>query len=191
MTLALFALVQPAQARPWGPPPGRIFIATLETSLGNIRCMLRHETAPETVRAFVELARGKRAWTDPVTGAQTRRPLYDGTIFHRVIPEFMIQGGDPLGDGTGGPGYTLPDEAAATSRFDRSGMLAMANHGPDTGGSQFFITEVPVPYLDGKHTVFGECGNEEVIRRIAGTARDQQDRPNTPVVLKKVTITVE
>jgi peptidyl-prolyl cis-trans isomerase A (cyclophilin A) len=180
-----------ACARPWGPPPDRVFIATLQTSLGDVRCILRHELAPNTVRNFVELAQGRRAWTDPTSGKPTTRPLYNGTVFHRVIPDFMIQGGDPLGDGTGGPGYTFADEAAEKSNFERSGLLAMANRGPDTNGSQFFLTDAPAPHLNGKHTVFGDCGNPEVIHRIATTPKGEADRPTTPVVLKRVVIGVQ
>lgn len=189
--IVLLALLHLADARPWGPPAGRVFIAEFETSLGDIRCMLRHEQAPITVRNFVELATGKRPWTDPATGRPTRRALYDNTIFHRVIPGFMIQGGDPLGNGTGDPGYRFADEGLAQSRFERGGMLAMANSGPDTNGSQFFITEMPVAHLDGRHTVFGECGNPDVVRRIGATPRGERDAPTTPVVLKRVRISVQ
>ncbi|MDP2304791.1 MAG: peptidylprolyl isomerase [Pseudomonadota bacterium] len=191
MRLLLFALVSAALARPWGPPPGRVFIATFQTSMGDVRCILRHEQAPNTVRNFVELAQGKRGWTDPVSGKVTRRALYTGTIFHRVIPDFMIQGGDPLGDGSGGPGYTFADEGLDKSRFERSGLLAMANRGPDTNGSQFFITDAPTPHLNGMHTVFGDCGNPEVIKRIANAPHGEQDRPAPPIVLERVVISVQ
>ena len=144
-----------------------------------------------TVRNFVELAQGKREWTDPATGQPTRRPLYNNTVFHRVIPDFMIQGGDPLGDGTGGPGYEFADEGGERNTFNRSGLLAMANRGPNTNGSQFFITDAPTPHLNGKHTVFGDCGNPEVIHRIAEVERDAQDKPVTPVTLEKVIISVQ
>ena len=191
MRLLLLAFVSAALARPWGPPPNRVFIATFQTSMGDIRCILRHEQAPETVRNFVELAQGKRAWLDPATGKPTKRPLYSGTVFHRVIPDFMIQGGDPLADGTGGPGYTFADEGGAANKFERTGLLAMANRGPDTNGSQFFITVGSAPHLNGKHTVFGDCGNPEVVEDIAGVPRDEQDRPATPVVVKRVAISVQ
>lgn len=184
-------LLLPLLAGAFGPPKGKIWMATLQTTLGDVRCMLWHDRAPETVRNFVELARGKRAWTDPRTGQPTKRPLYDGTVFHRVIPQFMIQGGDPAGDGTGGPGYTFPDEGGATNTFTRAGRLAMANRGPDTNGSQFFVTDAPTPHLDGKHTVFGDCVDLDVVSRIANTPRDEMDRPLTPVVLEKVTIKVK
>ncbi len=191
MRLLLLAIVTSALARPWGPPPNRVFIATLQTSQGDIRCMLRHEQAPNTVRNFVELAQGKRGWTDPATGKPTKRPLYNGTVFHRVIPDFMIQGGDPAGDGSGGPGYTFPDEGGEKNRFERSGLLAMANRGPDTNGSQFFITGAPTPHLNGKHTVFGDCGNPEVVARIGALPRDAQDHTTPPVVLERVVISVQ
>jgi peptidyl-prolyl cis-trans isomerase A (cyclophilin A) len=191
LPLLLSLFVSRADARPWGPPAGHVFIATFKTSLGDIRCILRHDRAPETVRNFVELARGQRSWTDPATGKPTHRALYDGTIFHRVIPGFMIQGGDPLGDGTGGPGYTFPDEGGDKNHFERGGILAMANRGPNTQGSQFFITEEPAPHLDGLHTAFGDCGNPEVVKRIGATPRDENDRPVTPVVLQRVVISVE
>ena len=189
--LLLFLLpAAPAAARPWGPPPGRVFVATFETSLGDIRCVLLHENAPKTVRNFVELARGAKKWIHPATGQPVRRRLYDGTVFHRVIPGFMIQGGDPMGDGTGGPGYSFPDEDGEKNRFARGTMLAMANRGPDTQGSQFFITDAPTPHLDGRHTVFGACGNPEVVTRIANVPRDEADRPTTPVRLARVVISV-
>lgn len=191
MRLLLLALVSAALARPWGPPPGRVYIATFQTTLGDVRCILRHEQAPNTVRNFVELAQGKRGWTDPASGKPTKRALYTGTLFHRVIPDFMIQGGDPAGDGSGGPGYTFADEGLDKSRFERSGLLAMANRGPDTNGSQFFITDAPTPHLNNKHTVFGDCGNPEVIERIADAPKGEPDRPAPPIVLERVVISVQ
>ena len=130
--------------------------ATFKTSLGDIVVKLLPEKAPKTVENFVGLAEGKKEWKDPRTGQMVKKPLYDGTVFHRVIPGFMIQGGDPLGTGTGGPGYKFADEIGPDNKFDRPGLLAMANAGPNTNGSQFFITEVPTPWLNGKHTIFGE-----------------------------------
>src|SRR3984893_17095400 len=130
--------------------------ASLQTSLGTIVLKLFPDQAPKTVRNFVELAEGSREWTDPRTGKRTRSRLYDGTVFHRVIPDFMIQGGDPLGTGTGGPGYQFADECHPDLKFDRPYLLAMANAGPGTNGSQFFITSGPTPWLTGKHTIFGE-----------------------------------
>ena len=130
--------------------------ATFLTSLGEIVVRLLPEKAPKTVANFVGLAEGTREWKDPRSGQMVKRPLYDGTVFHRVIPDFMIQGGDPLGTGTGGPGYRFGDEIGPDNRFDRPGLLAMANAGANTNGSQFFITEVPTPHLNRGHTIFGE-----------------------------------
>jgi peptidyl-prolyl cis-trans isomerase A (cyclophilin A) len=163
--------------------------ATLVTSRGEIRVQLFSDTAPETVENFVGLATGSKPWTDPRTGAEQSRPLYEGTIFHRVIPQFMIQGGDPLGNGRGGPGYTFEDEVGGPHRFDRPGRLAMANAGPNTNGSQFFITQAPTPWLDGKHTIFGQVvGGMEVVDSIAAIDRDAQDRPLEEQVLERVVI---
>jgi peptidyl-prolyl cis-trans isomerase A (cyclophilin A) len=163
--------------------------ATLETTKGAIRVRLFPDTAPKTVENFVGLATGSRSWQDPKTGAEQQRPLYDGTIFHRVIPDFMIQGGDPLGTGTGGPGYSFEDEVSGPRRFDRPGYLAMANAGPNTNGSQFFITQVPTPWLDGKHTIFGEVvDGMEVVDAIAGSERDARDRPLQELRVERVVI---
>jgi peptidyl-prolyl cis-trans isomerase A (cyclophilin A) len=141
------------------------------------------------VENFVGLATGSKEWADPNTGAKQSRPLYEGTIFHRVIPQFMIQGGDPLGNGRGGPGYTFEDEVGGPHRFDRPGRLAMANAGPNTNGSQFFITQAPTPWLDGKHTIFGQViGGMEVIDSIAAIDRDPRDRPLEEQVLERVVI---
>jgi peptidyl-prolyl cis-trans isomerase A (cyclophilin A) len=163
--------------------------ATLETTKGAIRVRLFPDTAPKTVENFVGLATGSRSWQDPKTGAEQQRPLYDGTIFHRVIPDFMIQGCDPLGTGTGGPGYSFEDEVSGPRRFDRPGYLAMANAGPNTNGSQFFITQAPTPWLDGKHTIFGEVvDGMEVVDAIAGSERDARDRPLQELRLERVVI---
>jgi peptidyl-prolyl cis-trans isomerase A (cyclophilin A) len=153
--------------------------ATFKTSMGDIVVKLLPEKAPKTVENFVSLAEGTREWTDPRTGKLVKTPLYDGTVFHRVIPGFMIQGGDPLGTGTGGPGYRFADEIGADNRFDGPGKLAMANAGPNTNGSQFFITEVPTPHLDRGHTIFGVAVNgQELVARIAqaGNARTRLER---------------
>ena len=163
--------------------------ATLKTSKGDIRVRLFPDTAPKTVDNFVGLATGQRVWRDPQTGAEQHRPLYDGTIFHRVIPDFMIQGGDPLGTGRGGPGYTFEDEVGGPHRFDRPGYLAMANAGPNTNGSQFFITHAPTPWLDGKHTIFGEVvDGMDVVDLIARAPRDAGDRPRDEVRLERVEV---
>jgi peptidyl-prolyl cis-trans isomerase A (cyclophilin A) len=150
--------------------------ATLRTSQGDVVVRLFPDHAPATVRNFVELAEGGREWTDPTSRSASHSKLYDGTIFHRVIPDFMIQGGDPLGTGTGGPGYKFADEFHPELSFDRPYLLAMANAGPGTNGSQFFITTVPTPWLNRKHTIFG--------RVKTGRA----DRPVTDVVLESVEI---
>lgn len=171
-----------------GWAPGKKLLATFQTSLGDIRCVLRPEEAPDTVANFVGLAGGTKEWTDP-KGEKTTRPLYDGTIFHRVIPGFMIQGGDPEGNGTGGPGYRFADEVGPQTVFDRPGLLAMANSGPDTNGSQFFITEGTPTHLNGKHTIFGDCEDLDVVKKIAGVERDGS-KPTTDVVLRHVAVTV-
>jgi len=130
--------------------------ATFTTSAGDLVVKLLPEKAPKTVENFVGLVEGTKEWTDPTSKQQVKRPLYDGTVFHRVIPDFMIQGGDPLGTGYGGPGFRFADEIGPDNKFDRPGLLAMANSGPNTNGSQFFITEVPTPHLNRGHTIFGE-----------------------------------
>ena len=165
--------------------------ATFRTSLGNITVKLFEKEAPITVRNFIGLARGTKEWKDPKTGQMVKgRSLYAGTIFHRVIPGFMIQGGDPTGTGSGEIGYTIPDEFVPTLKFDIPGRLAMANTGdPHTGSSQFFITEVPTPHLDGKHTIFGQVvEGQEIADKISKLPRDSNDRPRTPVILQRVRI---
>jgi len=163
--------------------------ATLRTNQGPIVIRLLPDHAPRTVRNFVDLAQGGREWTDPRTGRVTTGRLYDGTIFHRVIPNFMIQGGDPLGTGTGGPGYQFADEFHPELQFDRPYLLAMANAGPGTNGSQFFITTVPTPHLNRRHTIFGEViQGQDVVDQISHTATDGRDRPVKDVVLESVEI---
>jgi cyclophilin family peptidyl-prolyl cis-trans isomerase/cold shock CspA family protein len=163
--------------------------ATLRTSKGTVVIRLFPDHAPKTVRNFVELAEGGRQWTDPGTGQATTGKLYDGTIFHRVIPDFMIQGGDPLGTGRGGPGYKFGDEFHPDLAFDRPYLLAMANAGPGTNGSQFFITTVPTPWLNGKHTIFGEViEGADVVDLISRVKTGSQDRPTEDVVLETVQI---
>ena len=164
--------------------------ATLKTSMGDIVVQLFEDKAPKTVANFVGLASGTKEWTDPKTGDKVKRPLYNGTVFHRVIPGFMIQGGDPLGNRTGGPGYRFEDEFNPDLRHSKAGILSMANAGPNTNGSQFFITTQATPFLDGKHSVFGEVvKGQEVVVAIAGVARDGRDRPAKDVVLREVVIT--
>jgi peptidyl-prolyl cis-trans isomerase A (cyclophilin A) len=163
--------------------------ATLTTTQGTVTVRLFPDHAPKTVRNFVELAEGGREWTNPVTRVKSKDKLYDGTIFHRVITNFMIQGGDPLGNGTGGPGYKFADEIHPDLRFDKPYLLAMANSGPSTNGSQFFITTVPTPWLTGKHTIFGEViGGADVVDAISRVQTVPGDRPATDVVLQSVTI---
>lgn len=154
-----------------GKKDGESLVATVRTDHGDLECVLFPEEAPITVGNFVGLATGTQPWTHP-DGGSSAGPMYADMVFHRVIPEFMVQTGDPLADGTGGPGYRFPDELHATLRFDRPGRLAMANSGPDSNGSQFFVTEVPTPHLDGRHTIFGQCTPASVERVIA-IARDE------------------
>lgn len=164
--------------------------ATLNTSEGKIVCRLFEKEAPTTVKNFIDLAEGKREWKDTVSGKGGSGPLYSGTIFHRVIPKFMIQGGDPSGTGMGGPGYKFQDETKGSPhKFDKEGKLAMANSGPNTNGSQFFVTVAPTPWLTGNHTIFGEVvEGQDIADKIANAPRGRQDRPNKDVVLQSVTI---
>ena len=163
--------------------------ATLHTNHGDIVVELYPNHAPKTVANFVELATGKREWTNPATGEKTTEPLYNGTIFHRVIDGFMIQGGDPKGNGTGGPGYTIPDEFDPSLKHDDEGILSMANAGPNTGGSQFFITLAATPWLDNHHAVFGKViKGMDVVRDIGHTQTGYGDRPVHDVVIEKITI---
>jgi peptidyl-prolyl cis-trans isomerase A (cyclophilin A) len=165
--------------------------ATVHTSKGDIRITLFADQAPKTVRNFTDLAEGTKEWTDPKVRAKSTAPLYDGTIFHRVIPGFMIQGGDPLGTGTGGPGYTFADEFHPELSFDRPYLLAMANAGPNTNGSQFFITVAPTSWLNFKHSIFGEVADQEsrdVVDAIAAVTTGQADRPREDVSISSITI---
>jgi peptidyl-prolyl cis-trans isomerase A (cyclophilin A) len=163
--------------------------ATLRTNSGPVVIRLFPDHAPKTVRNFVELAEGGKQWTDPRTGRTTTDKLYDGTVFHRVIPDFMIQGGDPLGTGRGGPGYEFADEIHPDLRFDRPYLLAMANAGPGTNGSQFFITVGATPWLNGKHTIFGEViEGSDVVDLISRVKTASQDRPAQDVVIESVTV---
>ena len=163
--------------------------ARLETSMGTIIVKLFEKEAPITVANFVELAQGKKEWTDPVSGEKVKRPLYDGTIFHRVIPKFMIQGGDPSGAGAGNTGFTIPDEIVPDLKFDRPGRLAMANSGPNTGSCQFFLTEVPTPHIDGAHTIFGQVVDGQNVISLIGTVQlDADDKPVKPVKINRVVI---
>jgi len=163
--------------------------AHFETTLGNFTVELFEDKTPKTVANFTELAEGSREWTHPRTRTKHTMPYYDGIVFHRVINGFMIQGGDPMGQGTGGPGYQFADEFHPELRHDRAGILSMANAGPNTNGSQFFITLGPTPHLDRKHSVFGAVVKGlDVVQKIGATPVDRSDRPMTPVVMTKVTI---
>jgi peptidyl-prolyl cis-trans isomerase A (cyclophilin A) len=159
--------------------------------MGRITCKLFDKQAPKTVANFIGLVQGTKDWTDPATHKKMHnKPLYDGTQFHRVIPDFMIQGGDPTATGMGDPGYMFEDEFDPNLNFDVPGRLAMANSGPNTNGSQFFITEVPTEHLNQKHTIFGQCDDSSILveKSIARVDRDGNDKPTDPVILKKVTI---
>ncbi|HZB89173.1 MAG TPA: peptidylprolyl isomerase [Terracidiphilus sp.] len=174
--------------RPNGPT------VVMDTSMGRITCQFFQLQAPNAVANFIALAEGTKDWTDPTTNKkQHHKPLYDGTTFHRVIPEFMIQGGDPAGTGAGDPGYTFDDEFDPNLNFDVPGRLAMANSGPNTNGSQFFITEQAYDSLNQHYTIFGQCDEPsvEVVKAIARVERDSNDKPLVSVVLKKVTIVPE
>ena len=167
-------------------------MATFDTSMGTIHCTLYEKEAPMTVANFVGLARGLKAYTDPNTNAKTRKPFFDGLKFHRVIPNFMVQGGDPLGVGVGGPGYRFADEFVQTLRHDKPGRLSMANAGPGTNGSQFFITERPTPHLDNRHTIFGQCDEADLVAKITRVDKAPNDptqsKPAVDVIVKKLTI---
>jgi peptidyl-prolyl cis-trans isomerase A (cyclophilin A) len=166
-------------------------LATLSTNYGDITVKLFPNHAPKTVRNFVELAEGSKEWRDPRNDQQSTAKLFDGTIFHRVIPGFMIQGGDPLGTGRGGPGYDFADEFHPELSFDRPYLLAMANAGPNTNGSQFFITTGATTWLNFKHTIFGEvadASSREVVDAISAVETDRSDKPRQPVVVGTVTV---
>jgi peptidyl-prolyl cis-trans isomerase A (cyclophilin A) len=171
-------------------PQEQDLYAVINTSEGKIVCKLFEADAPKTVKNFTDLAEGKREWTHPSTGKKSSDKLYDGTIFHRVIPQFMIQGGDPQGTGMGGPGYKFEDETRGSKHsFDKPGKLAMANSGPNTNGSQFFITVAPTTWLTGKHTIFGEVTEGmDVVNKISNVQRNSQDRPAKEVTVQSVTI---
>ena len=178
-------------ATPWTEKAlaGKDLYAKLETNQGTIVLRLFSKDAPKTVANFVGLATGEREWRDPKSGQSTRKPLYDGTIFHRVIPGFMIQGGDPLGMGTGDPGYSFEDEFQSGRKFDKKGLLAMANRGPGTNGCQFFITTSTPAHLNNRHTIFGEVvKGYDVVEKISKVQTGSMDRPAKDVVIKKVMI---
>jgi peptidyl-prolyl cis-trans isomerase A (cyclophilin A) len=194
------AQVPPPAALPAQPPPRELnakdvismvklpegqgdLYAIFHTSRGDITVKLLEKEAPKTVQNFVGLATGQAEWIDPRTGQKSKAHLYDGTLFHRVIPQFMIQGGDPLGTGTGGPGYRFEDEFQSGRKFDRPGLLAMANAGPNTNGSQFFITEVPTPHLNNRHTIFGEVvKGGDLVPQIARAGNSQTKLDKVDIV---------
>jgi peptidyl-prolyl cis-trans isomerase A (cyclophilin A) len=182
-----FSLEQATAGLPGAGP----LVATIVTSMGDLRCRLYDDKAPLAVASFVGLARGVRPWKQ-VRGANeglwVATPAFDGTTFHRVIKGFMIQGGDPKGDGTGEPGYILPDEIWPGAKHDRAGLLCQANRGPNTNGMQFFVTDAAAPHLDSSYTVFGECAPESVVHAIAGTPTGPGDRPLTPVTIHRVEV---
>jgi peptidyl-prolyl cis-trans isomerase A (cyclophilin A) len=169
---------------------GKDMIAVFETNKGTFKVKLFNEKAPKTVETFVGLADGTREWTDPKSGNKVKKPFYDGLKFHRVIPNFMIQGGDPLGTGTGGPGFRFEDEfPAGAPKHDKPGILSMANAGPNTNGSQFFVTVAATPWLDGKHTVFGEViEGMDVVTNISKVKTGAMDRPAEDVVINHLKI---
>jgi cyclophilin family peptidyl-prolyl cis-trans isomerase len=163
--------------------------AHFETTMGNFTIELFERQAPRTVENFIGLVNGTKEWKDPRTGAaQNGKRFYDGLIFHRVINGFMIQGGDPLGSGTGGPGYVFADEFARDLKHNKEGVLSMANRGPNTNGSQFFITLAPTPHLDGMHSIFGQVVTGMDVVRAIGKTPVSNSKPSTPVVMKKITI---
>ncbi|MCP3142218.1 peptidylprolyl isomerase [Pyxidicoccus xibeiensis] len=166
---------------------GKDLYATLKTSEGDIVVRLFSKDAPKTVANFVGLAAGEKEWTDPRAGQKSKKPMYDGTVFHRVIPQFMIQGGDPTGTGMGDPGYRFEDEFQSGRGFDKVGLLAMANAGPNSNGSQFFITTATPAHLNNRHTIFGEVvKGYDVVEKIGNVPRDSRDRPLTAVVVTRV-----
>jgi peptidyl-prolyl cis-trans isomerase A (cyclophilin A) len=198
---SLLSRGQASTTKPAAKPPVRTPAASaasaeptaiLHTTAGDLHCKLFEKETPMTVENFIGLASGTKDWKNPVSGASKKGvPLYDGTIFHRVIPDFMIQGGDPAGNGSGDPGYKFKDEIVSTLTFDRPGRLAMANSGPGTNGSQFFITEVPTPHLNGRHTIFGQCDPAAVtlVKQIARMASDPgNNRPFHPVKVTHIEI---
>jgi peptidyl-prolyl cis-trans isomerase A (cyclophilin A) len=171
-----------------GPLTAKIDIEQGGKPLGSFTCELFEKQAPKTVANFVGLARGERPFKDPKSGEWVKKPFYNGLTFHRVIPDFMIQGGDPSGNGTGDPGYMFGDEFDDSLKMDKGGILAMANRGPGTNGSQFFITEKATPWLTGRHTIFGACEPLALVTKIASVPKGARDLPSEPVVMKKVTI---
>jgi len=195
LCIAVFALSAQTGGQLTPPPPGSPardpgLYVRFETTMGNITAKLFEAEAPKNVKSFVDLAEGRKAFKDPTTGQMVRRPLYNGVTFHRVIPGFMLQTGDPTGTGAYDAGFTVPDEYTPSLRYDRPGRLGVANIGqPNTGSCQFFITEVPTPHLNDKHTIFGQVvEGQDLVPKIANVPRDQNDKPRTPVKITRVVI---
>lgn len=197
LTLSMSVAAQTPKAATKAAPASAAPKAVLHTSVGDITCELLPDKAPKTVANFIGLSTGEKDWTNPRDGkAMHGTPLYDGTIFHRVIPNFMIQGGDPMGQGYGGPGYKFDDEVDPSVTFDRPGRLAMANSGPNTNGSQFFITDVPTMFLNGHYNIFGQCDEASValVKKIqegpctSGACTSNSSRPVNPVQIKHIEI---
>jgi cyclophilin family peptidyl-prolyl cis-trans isomerase len=189
LMLAMSAVAQPAKTTLHGTKEQPV--AIIETSMGDLNCVLFPKAAPLGTANFIGLAKGTKDWKDPKTGKTMHGvPLYDNTTFHRVIPEFMIQGGDPAGTGAGDVGFQFKNETWPDLKFDRAGRLAYANAGKDTNGSQFFITEVPTMFLNGNYTIFGQCDDAsvELVKKIARQPRNANDKPNTPVIIKHIKI---
>jgi peptidyl-prolyl cis-trans isomerase A (cyclophilin A) len=189
LMLALGAYAQPPQSTLTGSKEQPM--AIIQTSMGDLHCVLFPKAAPLGTANFIGLARGTKDWRNPRTGQNEHGvPLYDNTTFHRVIPGFMIQGGDPAGNGRGNIGFQFKNENWPDLKFDQPGRLAYANAGPDTNGSQFFITEVPTAFLNGKYTIFGQCdaASVELVRKIARQPRNAEDRPRTPIVIRHIRI---
>lgn len=171
------------------PKKGKNMFAVFTTSQGTFKVKLFQDKAPKTVENFVGLAEGTKEWTDPKTKKKEKKPLYNGTVFHRVIKDFMIQGGDPLGNGTGGPGYTFADEFSPDLKHSKPGMLSMANAGPGTNGSQFFVTVAATPWLDNRHSIFGEVvEGMDIVTKISQAKTGPMDRPVEPITIKSITI---
>jgi cyclophilin family peptidyl-prolyl cis-trans isomerase len=184
---AAFAQAPSTTPPPAAPAPEPGLYATINTSMGAIKVKLFEKEAPITVKNFRALATGTKAWRDQKTGQMVAKPLYAGTIFHRVIPKFMIQGGDPAGNGMGDVGFTIPDEFKSDLKFDVVGRLAMANAGPNTGGSQFFITDALTPWLNGKHTIFGQVlEGQDVVHKIISVPTAAENKPVTPVKIVSI-----
>jgi peptidyl-prolyl cis-trans isomerase A (cyclophilin A) len=195
LCIAMFALSAQTGGQLTPPPPGSParepgLYVRFETTMGNITAKLFEAEAPKNVKSFVDLAEGRKAFKDPATGQMVRRPLYNGVTFHRVIPGFMLQTGDPTGTGAYDAGFTVPDEYTPSLRYDRPGRLGVANIGqPNTGSCQFFITEVPTPHLNNKHTIFGQVvEGQDLVPKIANVPRDQNDKPRTAVKITRVVI---